>query len=74
MHYVADTLRGFASDYRDLLEEKAEIQRQEKQLFRAMKQQGISQKAFKEAYSLLENQAKVEERELSQLYYTEMRG
>ena len=72
--YEADMLRGFAADYRDLLEEKAEIQRQEKQLFRDMKKQGISQKAFKEAYSLIVNQNKVEERELSQLYYERLKG
>jgi uncharacterized protein (UPF0335 family) len=71
--YEADMLRGFAVDYRDLLDEKAEIQRQEKQLFRDMKKHGISQKAFKDAYSLIENQKKVEERKLAQLYYNRLK-
>lgn len=72
--YEVEMLRGFAADYRYLLEKKAEIQRQEKQLFRDMKQHGINQKAFKEAYSLIENQKKVKERELAQLYYNRLKG
>jgi uncharacterized protein (UPF0335 family) len=70
---IADALKGYAADYQDLLEEKAEIARQEKELFRNMKQMGISQKAFKAAFKLINDEKAVEEMNIASLYYSALK-
>jgi uncharacterized protein (UPF0335 family) len=70
---ISDALKDYVSDYQLLLDEKADIVYQEKQMFRDMKQMGISQKAFKAAFKLINDEKAVEDMNMALLYYNALK-